>query len=250
LVPVPSTRTIATRIEHDHCAFGVLARERLRRFQHRDRGAEAAKRLRQLEADRTRADDDEVLRPHGEIEHGLIGEMRRGFEPGNRRKRRRGPGGDDEAPGPDLGPLAHQHGLLVLEARNAFDHANAETSEPLLGIVRLDRGDDVVHVLVDPAEVDVERRGRDSESRPVGDGAGVLAGSDQRFRGDAAGVEAIAAQLALLDQHDRHAEGGGGGRDRKAAGTRADDADVGFQAFGHARAPRSQLMSSQSSRPF
>ena len=50
-------------IEHDAGAFGVLVRERLRRFQHRHRAAEPAKRLRQLEPDRTRADDDEMLRP-------------------------------------------------------------------------------------------------------------------------------------------------------------------------------------------
>ncbi len=40
------------RIEHDAGAFRVLACERLRRFQHRHRGAEPAKGLRQLEADR------------------------------------------------------------------------------------------------------------------------------------------------------------------------------------------------------
>ena len=61
--PVASTRTTATllrmstpsrasAVEHDVGAFGVFARERLRRFQHRDRGAEPAKGLRQLEPDR------------------------------------------------------------------------------------------------------------------------------------------------------------------------------------------------------
>ena len=41
-------------VEHDARAFGILARERLRRFEHRHRGAEPAVRLRQLEPDRAR----------------------------------------------------------------------------------------------------------------------------------------------------------------------------------------------------
>src|SRR5262249_51469600 len=79
-------------------AFAVLARERLTRFQHRDRGAKAAKGLRELETDGARADDDQMFRPHGEIEHGFVGEVGHRFEPRDRRKRRRGAGRDDEAP--------------------------------------------------------------------------------------------------------------------------------------------------------
>src|SRR5262245_38929087 len=37
------------RVEHDRGAFAIFARERLTRLQHRDRGTEAAKRLRKLE---------------------------------------------------------------------------------------------------------------------------------------------------------------------------------------------------------
>ena len=77
------------RVEHDRRAFAVLARERLSRLQHRDRGAEAAKSLSELEADGARADDDQVLRPRGEIEHGFVGKIGHSLEPRDRRKRRR-----------------------------------------------------------------------------------------------------------------------------------------------------------------
>src|SRR5262249_57807240 len=50
-------------VEHDRRAFAVLARERLGRLQRRDRGAEAAKGLRELEADGTPAHDHHVLPP-------------------------------------------------------------------------------------------------------------------------------------------------------------------------------------------
>src|SRR5262249_24925746 len=70
------------------------------------------------------------------------------------------------------------------------------------------------------------------------DGARVLGGSDQRFRGHAAGVETFASHLALLDQHHRYAEGGRGRGDREAAGARADDADIGLQTFRHAFSSR------------
>ena len=71
--PSRSTRTIATWLRMStpsrasassttSAHSGSSLRERLRRFQHGDRGAETAKRLRKLETDRPAADDDEVLR--------------------------------------------------------------------------------------------------------------------------------------------------------------------------------------------
>ena len=118
----------------------------------------------------------------------------------------------------------------------AFDHPHAETGEALLGIVRRDRGDDVVDMLVDLGEVDLgaPARRRRTASRLRDRSCARLAGRDQRLRRHAAGIEAFAAHLALFDQHDRHAERGGGRRDRQAAGAGADDADVGGEQFGHA----------------
>ena len=67
---------------------------------------------------------------------------------------------------------------------------------------------------------DAERAGRAHRVR-------ALAGGDQRLRRHAAVVEAVAAHLVLLDQHDRLAERRSGSRDRQAAGAGADDAEIG-----------------------
>ena len=99
-------------------------------------------------------------------------------------------------------------------------------------------------VAAGPAEIDfakVHRHVHDviaaiapNDSKERFNGLGALGGGDQRFRGHAAGIEAFAAHLVLLDQHDRYAERGRSGGDREAAGARADDADVGLQTFRHA----------------
>ena len=62
---------------------------------------------------------------------------------------------------------------------------------------------------------------------------GRVGGGQQGFRGHAAVVQAIAAHLVLLDQHGGHAEPGGHRRHREAAGTGADDADVGVNGLAH-----------------
>ena len=87
------------RIEHDGRAFAIFVGERRCRIQHRDLGAEPAKCLRQFEALRAGADDDEMARTFGQIEHRLGGQVRR-IERGPEiaRHDRRGAGGDDEAP--------------------------------------------------------------------------------------------------------------------------------------------------------
>ena len=48
-------------VEHDRRAFRIVLGERLRRFQHGHLAAEPAEGLRHFQADRTGADDDEVL---------------------------------------------------------------------------------------------------------------------------------------------------------------------------------------------
>jgi hypothetical protein len=221
------------RVEHDRRAFAIFARERLTRLQHRDRGTEPAKGLRKLEPDRTRADDDEMLRPRGEIEHGLVGEIEHSIKAGDRWKQGRGAGRDDEASRCDRDSVDN-HSVAIRKARGAFDHPHAEAIETLPGIVRRDRGDDVVHVPVNLGEVDVRRWCRHAEGRRVSDQARALARGNQRFRWNAAGVETLAAHLGLLDQHHRHAEGGRCGGNRQAARAGTDDADVGYETFCHA----------------
>ena len=76
----------AERVEHDSGAFGIVAGERRRRFEHRDFGAEAAERLRQFEAGRAGADDDQMARALGEIEYRLVGEIGRAGQARDRRQ--------------------------------------------------------------------------------------------------------------------------------------------------------------------
>ena len=157
--------------------------------------------------------------------------------PGNRRHDRPRAGRDHEAAGRDLelDPLrADDDGLGVAEARLALDHADAKAGEALLGIVRRDRLDDAMDVVVDLGELDDRLRGLDAE-RPAGaKGLGALARRDHRLRRHAAGVEALAAHPALFDQHHRHAERGCGRRDRQSGGAAANDAEIGGELLGHA----------------
>jgi hypothetical protein len=183
-----------------------------------------------------------VLRPRGEIEDGLVGEIGDAVEPGDRGKRRRRAGGNDEAPRRDLG-CADDDGFAILEARGAFDHPHPEAVETRLRIVRRDRGDDAMHVPVNLGEVDLRRFRRHAERGGIGNGARTLAGRDQRFGGNAAGIEAFAPHLAPLDEHDRHAERGRGGGNREATRARADHTDVRGETFRHAVYYRSQFFS-------
>ena len=64
-------------------------------------------------------------------------------------------------------------------------------------------GDDAVLVLVDAGHVDALEGGVDPELLGVAGGVGDLGGVQQRLGGDAADVQAGAAELALLDQGRR-----------------------------------------------
>ena len=88
------------RIEQDGRAFAVFSGERRCCIQHRGLGAEPAERLRQFEALRAGADDDEVTRTLAHLGQRFGGEVRRIEEAGDRRQHRRGAGGDDKARAP------------------------------------------------------------------------------------------------------------------------------------------------------
>ncbi len=64
-------------IEHNGRTLAVFARERHGGFEHGDVGAEPAKGLRQFETGPARADDNQMARTIGEIEHCFRGEVRR-----------------------------------------------------------------------------------------------------------------------------------------------------------------------------
>jgi hypothetical protein len=67
-------------------------------------------------------------------------------------------------------------------------------------------GDDAVLVGVDPGHVDAVERRPDPELLRLAGRVGDLCGVQQRLGGDAADVQAGAADLALLDERDAEAE--------------------------------------------
>ncbi len=207
---------VGQALEQDGGGFGVLAGEEAVDVEHADMGAEHAVRLAELEPDRTAAEHDEMLDALADVEDGLVGEIGHLVEAGDRRNGRRGPGGDDESAG------AHQHaaGLhreLVEEARLRLDHAHAQAGHALDRIVRRDRGDDAMHVIVDAAMVDLGLDHVDAEGGGGAHGVGALAGGEQGLGRDAAIIETVAAHAPLLDEHHGHAELGRGGRDRQTS---------------------------------
>src|SRR5262249_4795714 len=125
-------------------------------------------------------------------------------------------------------------GRSVLEACRPLDHAHAEAGEPLLRVGRRDCGDHASYMIAHPREVDLRTAARHAERRRLRELRRLAGRRDQRLRGDATIVETIAAKLALLDQHHRHADCGPRCRGRQPAGAGPDHADVGREDFGHA----------------
>ena len=219
------------RVEHDGGAFGIVARKRRRRFEHGDVGAEPPKGLRQFEADRAGADDDEMTRAIGEIEHGVAGEVRRVGKAGDRRQRRQRAGGDDEAPRRD-GEVAGGDGARIQKPRGAVDDAHAEAGQTLPRFARRHGAGDVAQVRLHGGEIDAEARRLEPEMRGIADDIGALGGHRERRGRHAAAVAGAIAHCvfgASLDQHHRHAEGGRRRRRGTAGRAGADDADVRFK---------------------
>ena len=112
------------------------------------------------------------------------------------------------------------------EPRLAAQHRDPEPLEPLDRIIRRDARDDLADTVGGGGEIDsgrAEAMPSAAQRRQVGE----LCGGEQRFRRDAAKIEAVAAHQAALDQHDARAHLRRPGGDRKPAGAGADDAQVG-----------------------
>ncbi len=173
-------------------------------------------RLRHLAADRPAADDDEVFGPLGQVEDRLVGEIGDRVEAGDRRHARRGAGGDDEILRLHRRPVRLDL-VLAGEARGGLQHGDAEPFEALDRIIRGDGADDAVHVIVDTPEFHLGLVRDDAEAVAVADRVRRVARGNQGFRGDTAVVEAVAAHLALLDEHRARAHLRRAGRDGQAA---------------------------------
>ena len=75
-------------VEDDGGALGIVLCERHGGLQNGDLRTEPPECLRELETDRPRADDQQMARAFGEVEHRLVGEVGQPVEPRDRRHRR------------------------------------------------------------------------------------------------------------------------------------------------------------------
>ena len=141
----PSSRSA---FQHDGGQLRVVLAHRLEAFEHGDAAAEPQVRLRQLDADRPAADDDQVLDALGVVEDRLVGEVGHLVEARDRRHHRRRAGRDDEAPRLDA-VIAGRDRILVDELARGLDHAHAEAREALHRVVGRDRRDHALDVVVD-----------------------------------------------------------------------------------------------------
>ena len=84
------------------------------------------------------------------------------------------------------------------------------------GVVRRDRRDHAMHVVMHAAMVDLRLDDVDAEIGGRAHGVGPLAGGQQRFGGHAAIIETVPAHAPLFDEHHGYAELGRRRRDRQA----------------------------------
>lgn len=123
-------------------------------------------------------------------------------------------------------PALDLDGAGAGEAGLAEVDFDAELGEAFDGVVMADDGADAAEVFHDAGEVDLRLEGADPPGAgepDVMDGAG---GADEGLRGNASGVEAVAAEEMTLDQgHLRPDPGGAGGAD-EARRPRPDDDEV------------------------
>ena len=222
----------AELVAHHADGGGIVLGQDREQLEDGDRGAEAAMGLGQLAPDRPAADDDQMLRPLGQIEYRLVGQMRHLGQARNRRHRRRRAGRDHDPTGVDPPPVRLDL-LRPDEPGGGADHPDPEAFEALLGVVRRDRRDHPFDVIVDAQEIDLRLVPVDPEAPGVADGVRGLARRDQRFRRHAPVVQAVAAHPALLDQHDLGAHLHGAGRHGEAPRARTDHAQIGLHRCHH-----------------
>ena len=221
----------AQPVEHDGRQLRVVLPQRLRALDHRDLAAQPYMRLRHLHPDRPAADDQQVIGPLAPVEEGFVGVIRHAVEPRDGRDKRRRAGGDHDPAGPDDG-VAGLHFPGRDELAVFPDHRDAELFEPLLAVMRLDRGNGLRHMLHRGGVIDLRRDIGHTERRGMGLAVRRLGAGDQRLRRDTAEIQAVAPHPVPFQQHDRGAHLHRARGHRQPAGARADDKEVGGQALG------------------
>ena len=221
--------------------FGIVTWEHRPDVEHRDPRAQPAMGLRHFDPDRTAADHDQMVRPYTVGENRFVRQVGSTRKPGNGWDGGIRAGRDDKAARADL-DLADADRAGAGEPRLATQYPDPETLEPLDGIMWRDGGDDVLDTVRGGSEIGVGPSRENPERRAAPRQIGKAGGGKQRFRRDAAEVQAVAAHQPALDQHDRgtHLCRSGGNRQPCRAGS--DDAEVGGERPRHAGfLPRQRL---------
>ena len=188
--------------------------------------AQAREGLRELAAERSTPDHQQPPGALGQVEDRFIGEITGFCEALDGGAGGAGTRGDD-----GFRELERGAGDLdrptIAEGRFAQEHVNAEIPESPGRVVVAEVGAEVPHALHDSGEVHVRgHRCAPGESRGVVEVGVEPRGAQERLGGDAAKVEAIAAQEVLLHQRHLGAEGGGAGRGDQPGGAGAEDDEV------------------------
>ena len=192
-------------------------------------------RLRHLHADRSTADDEKMARQHLIFKQVFVGEIGNVFQPRNGRRQSPRSGGDHQAPGRVVFALGLD-GQRIAKPRRRPHHFHTELLETLLAVIGGDRRDGAPHMGVDLGKIDLGFLGSDAEALARPHGMGLLCRRQQRLRGNAAIVEAVAAHQALFEQHDALPELRRGGGHRQPAGARPDHRQIVI-GFRHACRP-------------
>src|SRR5208282_4675477 len=219
----------------------VVARKKRADIEHGDPRTEPAMGLRHLDPDRSAADDDQMLGQFAVGKDALVGQIGDTIEPAYRRYRRLRAGRDHKPPRPNF-DLAGTRRAGARETRLGTQHPDAEPFEALDRIVRRDGGDHLLDTVADGGEIDPRLSVSDAEGGTAAPEIREPRRGEQRLRGHAAKVQAIATHGTTLDQHDLGTHLCGAGGDRQPARSGPYDAKIGCQDPGHAvLLPRQRL---------
>ena len=170
-----------------------------------DLRSQPLQRLPQLAPDRPAAEHDHAP---WRLRHGreagpqrFAGDKAAGRHSRNVGDDRRGAGGDDDLGRADRDAAVDRDAPRIDHSGMADANIDAEAGEAFDAVVGRDRGDGLANAAHNGSKIDRRLSDIDTEARRLANLVNRPRGTDQRLRGNAAGVEAIAAHLRTLDQH-------------------------------------------------
>ena len=184
------------RIIARHCAGGL---------DNRDGSTELAVGLREFDAARARANNDEVVGEPIVVENGLVREIRYGFDAGDRRNRRLRTRRDHDMSGADRAVTGGNRPRPDKACLGA-QYVNPKPLETLDQIMRRDRLHDAAHVPANRGEIDIRPGAANPKAAGTPYSVRGFGGGEQRLRRHAAAIEAFAAHFGPFDQDRARAE--------------------------------------------